>query len=486
MTETNQSIVVGSGLAGLTTTFQLINNGSRVILLEKTDKLGGNSVKASSGINGVPTIYQHNNGDTIEFFQQDTIKSGKGLSNTDLVSTLTSKSLSAIEWLTKDIGVDLSKVTLLGGHSFPRTHRGSGPLPPGFAIVSSLIKKIEDIQTKKPDTITILKQSKLNKIISDEKNNKVNGVEYIDEVTNETKQISCKNLVLATGGYSADTQSLDTSLISKHRPDLLQFASSNGQQTTGDGVKIAERDLDVKLIHMNKIQVHPTGFLNINDLNSKWKFLCGELLRGIGGVLLSPHNGERFINELETRDVVTDSVLKHCNVSCDSNGLAMEKDTYISVLVISEEDYAKANSHIDFYVYQKLLQKGTFEQLYDLLKKINPNLDLSYKELIEKFTYIDELVSGSKTDSLGRKSFGNKFSNKPIYFGLTTPVLHYSMGGIEIDKNSRAIKKNGEIFENLYAVGEVSGGLHGENRLGGNSLLECVVFGREVSNHILN
>ncbi|KAI5959018.1 OSM1 [Candida pseudojiufengensis] len=474
----NQTIVVGSGLAGLTSTLSLLQRNQKVILIEKTNKLGGNSIKASSGINGVPTSYQNNNGDTVEFFKQDSINSGKGLSNPELVSKLTSKSRSAIEWLTNDLGIDLSIVTQLGGHSYPRAHRGSGKLPPGFAIVSALIKKIEEYQPN----VTILKQSKLIEILKSEKDNEVIGIKYTNEL-NETKTIYCNNLILATGGFSADTE--NSSLISKYRPDLINFPSSNGQQTTGDGIKIAEKDLNVKLIHMNKIQIHPTGFLNVGEPNLNWKILCGELMRGIGGILLNLKNGNRFINELETRDVVTDSILKNCKIDKESNELGLVKDTYISVLVISDKDYPKAHNHIDFYLSQDLLQKGNLNNLLNLMKKVNPKLSLLPEDLKDIFNNINTIIKGDKQDPLGRKSFGNQFLDQLIYFGLTTPVLHYSMGGIEIVNNQRVLQKNGKVFKNLYAIGEVSGGLHGENRLGGNSLLECVVFGREVSDHIV-
>ncbi|KAI3403610.2 KES1 [Candida oxycetoniae] len=477
----DKTIVIGSGLAGLTATLELISQNHKVILLEKTDKLGGNSAKASSGINGVPTIYQHND-DTVEIFKEDTLKSGKGLSNVALVDKLTTQSSSAIEWLTKDLQVDLSSVAQLGGHSFARTHKGAGKLPPGFAIIKGITTKIEELQSATPEILTILKNSQLEKILYED--HRIQGVQYKDLKTDKVDTIFGDNLILATGGFSADFQSLDTSLLQKYRPDLLKFPTSNGQQTTGDGQKIAERDVDAELIHMDQIQVHPTGFINLKDVTSKWKFLCGEVMRGIGGVLLSPQ-GSRFTDELSTRNVVTSAILHNCEIKRE-NEYGFPIGSFASILVISEDDYPKAKNHIDFYEFQGLLKKGSVNDLLEILHKIDPvNTALTIEDVSKTFVEYNNAISkdGGDGDVHGRKVFGSPFG-KQFYFGLTTPVLHFAMGGIKIDEHARVIDKQGNTIENLYAIGEVSGGLHGGNRLGGSSLLESVVFGKEASHHI--
>ncbi|KAF6063522.1 FAD binding domain family protein [Candida albicans] len=272
------TIVIGSGLAGLTTTYQLSKAGQKVALLEKSEKLGGNSIKASSGINGVPTKYQKQpSTDSIESFVQDTLKTGKNLNDKKMVDILTKNSRDAIYWLNDEINVDLSNVVLLGGHSHARTHKGD-KLPPGFAIVSALTKKLDGFQAENPDQLTILKSSTLTKILTE--GNKVKGIEFTDS-EKQPQEMYADNVVLATGGFSADFDS-PTSLLQKYRPDLLGFPSSNGAQTTGDGQKIAERDVNAELIHMDKVQVHPTGFMKVSNPNENWKFLCGELMRGIG------------------------------------------------------------------------------------------------------------------------------------------------------------------------------------------------------------
>ncbi|KAM9909904.1 hypothetical protein OXX69_004999, partial [Metschnikowia pulcherrima] len=251
------TIVVGSGLAGLTTALKLSEKGFSVALVEKTASLGGNSIKASSGINGVPTKYQ-NNDDTVDAFIKDTTVSGKGLCDKQLVEYLAKDSASAITWLTDEIKVDLSAVSQLGGHSFARTHRGSGKLPPGFAIVSALTKRI-----KESPNVEIMTQTSLQSFLKDD--SKVQGV-VVDKVdadgAHTQESIAAENVVLATGGFSADTDSQD-SLIRQFRPDLIDLPSTNGQQTTGDGHRLANFGLDAKLVQMDQIQVHPTGFVQL-------------------------------------------------------------------------------------------------------------------------------------------------------------------------------------------------------------------------------
>lgn len=476
--EMSSVIVVGTGLAGLTATLGLLQKGISVTLLEKTTKFGGNSIKASSGINGVPTRFQDLSAhDSIELFIQDTLKSGKGLSNLKLVETLAENSKAAIDWLSDD-GVDLSLVTQLGGHSHPRTHRGSGKLPPGFAIISALSKKIESMEHT--NKLTILKNSNFQKLLTD--NGKVTGVEYISLNDMSSNILKGSNVVLATGGFSADL-SLKSSLISKHRPDLLNYPLTNGVQTTGDSQKIAERDVNANLIHMDQVQIHPTGFIKLAEPDTKWKFLCGELIRGIGGVLISPNTGDRFVDELQTRDQVSQAIEKNCQIA-ETNTLNLSSTQKVAIIVVNQKDYLTAQNHINFYLSQGLLFKSTRAELSRIIENLNPDLTDIESKLSNTFEKYNNVIKEGK-DSLGRSIFGSQFEDDEIlYYGLVTPVLHFTMGGIEINENANVISKDGKLVPNLYAIGEVSGGVHGGNRLGGSSLLECVVYGRVVAEEI--
>ncbi|KAK6465329.1 FAD binding domain-containing protein [Scheffersomyces coipomensis] len=477
------TVVIGSGLAGLSTCLNLIEQGFKVILLEKTDKIGGNSIKASSGINGILTKFQPP-GDSIESFKEDTLKSGKYLNNLELVDLLVENSKSAVEKLVYNYNIDLSKITQLGGHSYARTHRPASKLPPGFAIISNLKNQIES--EKYSNLIQIIKNAKFNKFITDNSKSEVKGIEYVqDDIAHE---LLVDNIVLATGGFSADFNEANPkeSLINQFRPDLIKFPSTNGQQTTGDGQKIAVRDLNANLIDMDKIQIHPTGFVNIKSINDKWKFLCGELLRGIGGILVNPNTGKRFVNELDTRDIVSNAIIKECEIGSSSSH-KLDHEQSIAIIVINKADAEAAIDHIQFYKSQGLLTLGNYNQLLELIHEFSPDLKFELTDFINEFNQYNQFISTKLDSKFNRGHFGaGQFNPEDqVYFGLVTPVLHFTMGGIAINSQGNIINQNQKVIPNVYAAGEVSGGVHGGNRLAGSSLLECVVFGKVVSESII-
>lgn len=238
---------------------------------------------------------------------------------------------------------------------------------------------------------------------------------------------------------------------------------------------------------MDKVQVHPTGFMKLDNPNEGWKFLCGELMRGIGGVLLSPLTGWRFTDELQPRDVVTEAVLSKSQIPSDNEIGLNAENAYGSVLVIGGDDCTRSSSHIGFYKSQGLLKEGSFNDVFSLLKQLNPNVPLTMDQLKQNFADLNQVVDGYESDSLGRTNFGAHFEDKDLCFGVTTPVVHFTMGGIKVNSdNAKVMTKSGETIPNLFAIGEVSAGVHGNNRLGGSSLLECVVFGRFVSSNIIS
>ena len=294
-------VVIGSGLAGLATSNQLVKKYNiPVILIDKAPKVGGNSIKASSGINGADTPTQRNQSvvDTPELFYSDTVKSAKGKGSYDLMEKLARESHLAVEWLQEEFGLKLDLLAQLGGHSVARTHRSSGKLPPGFEIVSALSKNLETVSEQKPELVKILMDSKVTDILLDESNEKVVGVKYEDK-DGETHTIETSNVVFCSGGFGYSQE-----LLEKYKPELMNLPTTNSELTTGDGQKILDR-LGAQMIDMDQIQVHPTGFIDPADRTSGWKFLCAEALRGLGGILLNPLTGKRFVNELDTRDVVT-------------------------------------------------------------------------------------------------------------------------------------------------------------------------------------
>lgn len=465
MTSKLPVVIIGSGLAGLSTGNQLATKYKiPIILLDKAASIGGNSIKASSGINGAFTTTQKNLNvqDSPENFFQDTVASAKGRGVESLMNKLTEDSSAAIQWLQQEFGLKLDLLAQLGGHSAPRTHRSSGKLPPGFEIVQGLKKNLESIAEKDPSLVKILLNSKVVDIALDS-DSKVSSIDYLDSDGNKNT-IKTNNVVFCSGGFAFSKE-----MLKEYAPELVHLPTTNGQQATGDGQKILQK-LGADLIDMNQVQVHPTGFIDPNDRSSQWKFLAAEALRGLGGILLNPINGKRFVDELQRRDFVTEAIQSKC-----------PKNENRAYLVMSENVYENYKNNMDFYIFKKLIKKVGIEKFVS-----EYNVPISASELANDL----QEYSTAANDQFGRKSVLNSFGESvtpktEIYVGEITPVVHFTMGGAKINDNSQVIgKDNKPLAAGLYAAGEVSGGVHGSNRLGGSSLLECVVFGRTAAHSI--
>merc|ERR1719379_1972396 len=170
-----QIIVVGGGLAGLSAAHTCLERGAKVLVIDKNPFFGGNSTKATSGINGAGTRSQRALGieDSPELFEADTKRGGA--SREDLIKVLTHQSASGVEWLMDSFELDLSLVSRMGGHSNPRTHRGKEKFP-GMTITYGLMEKLEDISDENPEKARILLKSTVKELIC--KDGAVVGVKY--------------------------------------------------------------------------------------------------------------------------------------------------------------------------------------------------------------------------------------------------------------------------------------------------------------------
>lgn len=271
--ENTDVVVVGSGLAGLVVALHLLDSSEyRVVVLDKLDKAGlGNSIKASSGINCAASPEDE------ATFRQDTLTSAGQAAVPQLVEPLVTRGAAALDWLRQRLDVDLNVTAQLGGHQAERTHRPAGKLPVGAEIMGKLRKAAEE----GGERTTLVTHAKVQKLTTDGKG-RVTGVEYQHTETNESHSITATHVVLATGGYAASAD-----LLKEHRPELSAFPFTQGPFSTGDGIKLAQ-DVEAACVDLEKIQIHPTGFVDPKDPDNPSKFLAAEVLRGVGGILLSP------------------------------------------------------------------------------------------------------------------------------------------------------------------------------------------------------
>ncbi|PWY69922.1 fumarate reductase Osm1 [Aspergillus piperis CBS 112811] len=448
-------IVVGGGLSGLSAAHTVYLNGGNVLVLDKQAFFGGNSTKATSGINGALTRTQVDLGiaDSVKQFYDDTLKSARDKARPELIKVLTYKSAAAVEWLQDVFNLDLTLVSRLGGHSQPRTHRGHDAKFPGMAITYALMQRLEELTEAEPDRVQILKKARVTSI--NKSGNNVTGVTYeYDGETHTAEGV----VVLATGGYAADFG--DGSLLKQHRPDTFGLSSTNGTHATGDGQKML-MEIGANGIDMDKVQVHPTGLVDPKDPTAKFKFLAAEALRGEGGLLLNS-DGQRFSDELGHRDYVSGQMWKE-----------KEKGKWPIRLILNSKASNVLDFHTRHYSGRGLMKKMTGKEL---AKEIGCG-EAALKKTFDDYNLIAE---GKKKDPWNKRFFHNlPFSiDDDFHVALMEPVLHFTMGGIEINEHAQVLNSEKEAFDGLYACGELAGGVHGANRLGGSSLLGCVVYGR--------
>lgn len=332
-------IVVGGGLAGLSTAHTILEHGGSVLLLDKSAYLGGNSTKATSGINGALTQMQIAQGikdDSREIFYKDAAKSAAEGLREPLVKVLTYGSAPAVEWLQEAFGIDLSRVAMMGGHSFQRCHRGKERFP-GAAITMQLMEAYDRLCEEEPTRAQLKCKARVCKLLSNAAG-EVIGVEYTDK--DGQKQSAYGPVVLCSGGFGADFT--DNSLLAEVESEwdklkafgdvpsakgrLRTLPTTNGAHCTGDGIKMA-RELNAGMVDLEAVQVHPTGLIHPEDPKCKVRFLAAEALRGVGGILLDAE-GHRFVNELGKRDYVTGRMWNHET----ARGVAKGEEAFALVL----------------------------------------------------------------------------------------------------------------------------------------------------------
>lgn len=315
------------------------------------------------------------------------------------------------------------------------------------------MQRLEELAETEPERVQIIKKARVTGL--NKEGNKVTGVTY--ESGGESSTVEGP-VILATGGYAADFG--ENSLLKQHRPDTFGLATTNGVHATGDGQKMVMA-IGGNGIDMDKVQVHPTGLVDPKDPGSKWKFLAAEALRGEGGLLLNA-DGDRFCDELGHRDYVSGMMWKE-----------KDKGKFPIRLILN----SKASNTLDFHT-RHYSGRGLMKKMSG--KELAKEIGCSPDHLQKTFTTYNAIADGKQKDPWGKKFFHNMplDIDDTFHVSVMEPVLHFTMGGIEINDKAQVLNKEQKPFEGLFACGELAGGVHGANRLGGSSLLGCVVYGR--------
>jgi len=430
-------------------------------MIEMNAFMGGNSTKATSGINGAGTRTQAAMGvpDSIALFEEDTVRSATGQKTGPkpdpfaLAQVLTGKSADSVHWIQDKFGLALDVVSRLGGHSEPRTHRSkNGGKFPGMEITYALMQRYEAMSEEGKCRLFV--KARCKKLLYD--NGRVVGVEWQDRAGKLHQEMG-DAVILSTGGYGAGGLFAD-SLLQKIRPDLCHLPTTNGEHCQGDGIMMAQA-IGAQAIGLKHVQVHPTGLVNLDDPDNRTKFLAAEALRGEGGILLD-RDGNRFCNDIGKRDYVTGCMWAH------------NKGPYR--LVLNSKASSGIAWHCKHYCGRRVMKH------FETGTALAADMGISVDQLQASFSKYNDFAKND-TDPYGKKYFSaTPFNaNDSFYVAQVTPVVHYTMGGLAISPKAECVMEaTSRVIPGLYAAGELAGGVHGRNRLGGSALLECVVFGR--------
>ncbi len=478
-------VIVGAGGAGMTAAIVAADAGKKVVIVESQSMAGGNSVRATGGMNAGKTAYQDENTfgeeagvektlksaadsyadnaavtelaqtvtaqwqayqanpegyfDSVELMELDTMIGGKAVNDVELVKALCANSAEAIDWLTT-IGANLTSVGSFGGASVKRIHRpvdaDGKTISVGTYIVPVLEKACQD------RGVEFLFDTTAQSLRTDESTGAVTGVNAVTKDGGNVI-VNAKAVILATGGFGANLE-----MVASYKPELEGFMTTNAPGAQGQGIAMAEA-IGAATVDMDQIQIHPT-------VQFDTAALITEGLRGDGAILVNAE-GKRFIDEVGTRDVVSAAEIA-------------QTGSY-SWLVVDQAMVDKS-SVIAGYIKKGLTVTGA--DYAELAAAMGVDAD-AFAATMEAWNACVE----SKTDAeFGRTSFANPLTTAPSYAVKVTAGVHHTMGGLKFNTATEVLNVNGEVIPGLYAAGEVTGGVHGANRLGGNAVADFIVFGR--------
>lgn len=437
-------VIIGAGGAGLAAAVSAHQNGANVIIIEKMPHLGGNTLISGSAYNAVDSKRQALQGieDSIDLHFKHTYEGGDKAGDTKLIKILVENAYPAIEWL-ESLGMEFtSNVFTVLGALHPRSHKPVKPIGTGYIDTY-------DNYIKNNKGITVLTEAKADDFIVE--NGKIVGVKTIGRTEDAVIRAN-RGVILATGGYGADIE-----VRQQYVPKLTDMIpTTNHPGATAEGLKLAEK-YGANLLGLENIQLLPSGDPITGSLS-------GSIGNRVEERIYVNKLGKRFVAEDARRDVMT-------------NALFEQKDAFMWVVMDSTACPQGENTKNNFNeTLSELLAQGRAfkgDTVEELAKKIGLDPIVLQETLDEYNKSVD-----TKNDKFGKKLFGNRIEKGPFYAGGRVPTVHHTMGGVQINEKTQVLDKDGKIISGLYAAGEVTGGIHGANRLGGNALADITVFGR--------
>lgn len=495
-------VVVGGGGTGLAAAIAAEQQGSSVIIIEKNGSVGGNTLVCGAIYNApneelqsavemtdeVKNIietalaeepvddahaelqaevqaqwdqYQEEGRtdlfDTKEWYALQTWINGDKVGNLDLVKVLTYNSKDGLDWI-QELGMNFSdEISQGAGSLWQRTHTSTMDMGTGF--ISTYVENIQG-----SDNVDVLVETKATELIQDD-SGRVVGVKCVDQFDNEFTVSANQGVIITTGGFGANSEMVQNFNTAGKWEDLSEVPTTNRSSTSGDGITmVQELEPKASLTDMEQLQLLYLGNLKDGQLTK----YPPRNVNGTDQVIFINKDGERFVREDGRRDEICLAVLQQP----DQFFYYLESGDGEGYIDINDPDWRSA----DGFTFDYLLDNGyilTADSLDEIAEKIGAD-PATLQATVDEFN----AAVGGAEDEYGRKLFSTTLENGPWVATSRQACIHHTMGGITIDTETRVLDENGEPIPGLYAGGEVVGGIHGANRLGGNAVVDTVVFGK--------
>lgn len=481
-------VIIGAGGAGMTAAYEAAKNGASVIVIEKTAAIGGNTIVAGSALNGADEKRQKNQTmeatelakieellalepqndimkgwqekiaadleaykaegatylyDSVELHALQTYCGGDYVGDPALIDVFAKGASESVTYMESLGTVWKDEVTAAIGATWQRSHmptsdvwgpKGSSFVLPQATAAQKLGAQVIFEHTAKEITV---------------ENGRVSGVKGVTAEGTPFTVKANKSVIICTGGFGANVEMRQK--YNKHWPDLGEnVRTTNVVTATGDGIVMAEA-VGANLVGMEWIQM-------LTNADKQ------DFSASINNLIFVNAEGKRFVREDGRRDDIASATLAQTGARVVEITDAQEVEERLGGVTYAGLDV------------QEQVALGTFVKA-DTIEELAAQFDMDAEALKTTIEAYNKAVE-TGADEFGRQVFGNKIEKAPFYGFYASAKVHHTMGGIQIDTNAQVVDTNGNVIDGLYAAGEVTGGIHGSNRLGGNAIADIVTFGR--------
>lgn len=445
--QTFDVVVVGSGGAGFSAAIEAKEAGKSVVLIEKMPAVGGNTLISGAEMN-VPNNWVQEKlgikGDSPEKMAEDTIKGGDELGDPHMIQVMTENALDAATWLKDDIKVEFldDQLFQFGGHSYKRALIPKGHT--GQEVITKFRAKADKLE------IPIKLNTTAKELIQE--NNRITGVKAENKEGQMITYKAKNGVVLTTGGFGSNVE-----MRKKYNEKMDEsYMSTVTEGSTGDGIIMAEA-VGADLTNMENIQTYPI-------CNPKTGVISLLADTRFDGAILVNQEGKRFVEELERRDVISNAILE-------------QTGGYTYQLWNDDINKISGTMKVHEAEYEELLKQKMIVKA-DTLEEAAAFFDIDIQNLKETVKKVNQYAKDGKDEEFNHRGELVSLAKGPYYIEKAAPSVHHTMGGLVINDKTEVLNKDGQPIPGLYAAGELTGVIHGSNRLGGNAITDIIVFGR--------